>query len=48
MIDNAESDVGAGRVAGCRTIQIAGEVGLAQAVRIIAEGEGRAEVSLAS
>ena len=42
MIGNAESDVGAGRAAGCRTVKIAGEVDLAEAVRIIAEAQDEA------
>ena len=41
MIGNSESDMAAGRAAGCRTIQIAGEVDLAGAARIIAEDENR-------
>jgi D-glycero-D-manno-heptose 1,7-bisphosphate phosphatase len=39
MIGNSESDMGAGRAAGCRTIQIAGELDLSRAARIIAESE---------
>ncbi len=41
MIGNSESDVEAGRAAGCRTIQIIGEIDLAEAARLIAEDEGR-------
>jgi len=37
MIGNAESDIAAGRAAGCRTIRITGQVDLATAARIIAE-----------
>ncbi len=39
MIGNAESDVAAGRAAGCRTIRITEEVDIATAARIVAEHE---------
>ena len=39
MIGNAESDVAAGRAAGCRTIRITDEVDIATAARIVAEHE---------
>lgn len=39
MIGNSEADVGAGLAAGCRSIQIVGDVDLAEAARIIEEVE---------
>jgi D-glycero-D-manno-heptose 1,7-bisphosphate phosphatase len=44
MIGNSESDMVAGRAAGCRTIQIVRDVDLARAARIIAEDESRRAV----
>lgn len=41
MIGNSESDIGAGRAAGCRTIQITGEVDLGAAARLIAADDAR-------
>ena len=41
MIGNSESDIGAGRAAGCRTIQITGDTDLAHAAELIAEHEER-------
>jgi D-glycero-D-manno-heptose 1,7-bisphosphate phosphatase len=43
MIGNSESDVGAGRAAGCRTIQIVGDTDLERAAKLIAEDEKRHE-----
>jgi len=40
MIGNSETDVAAGRAAGCRGIRITGEVDLARAVEIIADIDG--------
>lgn len=42
MIGNSEADVAAGLAAGCRSIQIVGEVDLAVAVRMIEEAEHNA------
>ena len=42
MIGNSESDVGAGKAAGCRCIQITGDVDLAEAARIIEAEDGKA------
>jgi histidinol-phosphate phosphatase family protein len=39
MIGNSEADVGAGLAAGCRSIQIVGDVDLAEAARMIEEAE---------
>jgi len=41
MIGNAESDVGAGQAAGCRSIQVERGVDMRRAAEIIAEAEGQ-------
>jgi D-glycero-D-manno-heptose 1,7-bisphosphate phosphatase len=41
MIGNSESDIGAGRAAGCRTIRVGGDTDLARAADLIAEHEKR-------
>ena len=39
MIGNSESDVEAGRAAGCQSIRVTDELTLAQAAQIVAESE---------